>query len=195
MTADQLLDLGWMCAQREGFPDEWQHPVLGAAIFDFDTAVEATIRGQIRDTSNQDPDWKPTERDMAWQREHYAKLADDAVWKIPATGAVFRVYPSEKRVVLHQGDPEQGPNDRIIETTKAIGWTVEVREKTTMIVSALDHNLSWMGPVTVEAWDVDDCRDQAAVIFKEKHNYDITVETYSIAIAWVEDGELCMNVW
>lgn len=58
---------------------------------------------------------------MAWTERLFALMNEGAVWSIPRSVTMVRVYPSKKEVVIIDGVMPEESLARVIE---AMGWTI-----------------------------------------------------------------------
>jgi len=58
---------------------------------------------------------------VAWTEKLFAFMGDGAVWGIPRSETLVRVYPSKKEVVITNGVLPEESLTRVIE---AMGWTI-----------------------------------------------------------------------
>ena len=58
---------------------------------------------------------------VAWTEKLFACMGDGAVWGIPRSATVVRVYPSKKEVAITNGVLPEESLTRVIE---AMGWTI-----------------------------------------------------------------------
>ena len=58
---------------------------------------------------------------VAWTERLFALMSEGAVWGIPRSETLVRVYPSKKEVVIIDGVMPEESLARVIE---AMGWTI-----------------------------------------------------------------------
>lgn len=58
---------------------------------------------------------------VAWTERLFAFMGDGAVWGIPRSATMVRVYPSKKEVVITNGVM---PEESLTCVIEAMGWTI-----------------------------------------------------------------------
>ena len=58
---------------------------------------------------------------VAWTERLFAFMGDGAIWGIPRSATMVRVYPSKKEVVITNGVM---PEESLTLVIEAIGWTI-----------------------------------------------------------------------
>jgi|LakMenEpi03Aug12_release.lakeMendotaPanAssembly.Ray.scaffolds.fasta_scaffold776930_3 hypothetical protein len=58
---------------------------------------------------------------VAWTERLFTLMSEGAVWSIPRSVTIVRVYPSKKEVVIIDGVAPEKSLARVIE---AMGWTI-----------------------------------------------------------------------
>lgn len=58
---------------------------------------------------------------VAWTERLFAFMGDGAIWGIPRSATMVRVYPSKKEVVITNGVM---PEESLTLVIEAMGWTI-----------------------------------------------------------------------
>lgn len=68
-------------------------------------------------------DWKPTLKDIKWQRSMIDMLKDRATWGVPGALSAFEIDKTTKKFKLVVGNPDDETNRRIAKVFKRLGFS------------------------------------------------------------------------
>ena len=72
-----------------------------------------------------DPDWEPSDSDVAWVENLIRTLKDGGVWGLPSSRSEWQFFKRAKLAVLLCGALEDETNRRTAAILRGLEWTVK----------------------------------------------------------------------